>query len=111
MIDIPSVQPYQKELLEAVQQIKSEKLKIVDRLGSGQFGTVYKAECDGEMMAVKYLNVIASSDTEEIMEALQEFYKEVKVMSLLRHENLLGCKAAVIEWPSRVGIVMEFMVH
>ncbi|XP_002025182.2 raf homolog serine/threonine-protein kinase Raf isoform X1 [Drosophila persimilis] len=80
--------------------IKAEEILIGPRIGSGSFGTVYRAHWHGPV-AVKTLNVKTPSPTQ-----LQAFKNEVAMLKKTRHCNILlfmGCVskpslAIVTQW-------------
>lgn len=82
------------------QNIQAEEILIGQRIGSGSFGTVYKAHWHGPV-AVKTLNVKTPSSAQ-----LQAFKNEVAMLKKTRHCNILlfmGCVskpslAIVTQW-------------
>ncbi|KAK7580668.1 hypothetical protein V9T40_001297 [Parthenolecanium corni] len=64
-------------------EIPSNQLEIQCRIGSGSFGTVYKAQWHGPV-AIKTLNV-----TDPTPAQLQAFKNEVAVLRKTRHANIL----------------------
>ncbi|XP_076654722.1 serine/threonine kinase raf oncogene [Halictus rubicundus] len=81
-------------------EIPADEILIGARIGSGSFGTVYKAHWHGPV-AVKMLNVKIPTDAQ-----LQAFKNEVAVLRKTRHVNILlfmGCVskpqlAIVTQW-------------
>ncbi|KAL5283794.1 BRAF.2 family protein [Megaselia abdita] len=68
--------------------IPAEEILVGDRIGSGSFGTVYKAHWHGPV-AVKTLNVRTPSIAQ-----MQAFKNEVAMLKKTRHSNILlfmGC--------------------
>lgn len=68
--------------------IPAEEILVGDRIGSGSFGTVYKAHWHGPV-AVKTLNVKTPSVAQ-----MQAFKNEVAMLKKTRHSNILlfmGC--------------------
>lgn len=82
------------------QNIQAEEILIGPRIGSGSFGTVYRAHWHGPV-AVKTLNVKTPSPAQ-----LQAFKNEVAMLKKTRHCNILlfmGCVskaslAIVTQW-------------
>ncbi|KAH3761582.1 SHK1 protein [Pelomyxa schiedti] len=74
-----------------------------DEIGSGQFGTVYRANCRGNSVAVKVIKCPANCAT-----VLQEYRKEVSMLKNIRVPNVvqfLGVCAA----PGELMIVTELL--
>uniref|UniRef100_A0A914DQH8 Protein kinase domain-containing protein n=1 Tax=Acrobeloides nanus TaxID=290746 RepID=A0A914DQH8_9BILA len=83
----------------------SVKIHSNHRLGSGQFGTVYKAiwkkdECQTIECAVKSLNENASPEVNE------EFCKEMTSMQRLAHSNIVRFFGVILDMP--IFMVMEY---
>eukprot|EP01119_Soliformovum_irregulare_P002302 TRINITY_DN12587_c0_g1_i2.p1 TRINITY_DN12587_c0_g1~~TRINITY_DN12587_c0_g1_i2.p1 ORF type:complete len:647 (-),score=160.39 TRINITY_DN12587_c0_g1_i2:54-1964(-) len=74
------------------------------KLGVGQFGTVFKGKLLGKEVAVKKLNVKSLDN----LSAHEDFMKEVKIMSSLRHPNLLLFMGVCTKLDGMM-MVMEFM--
>eukprot|EP01088_Endostelium_zonatum_P006110 TRINITY_DN18219_c0_g1_i1.p1 TRINITY_DN18219_c0_g1~~TRINITY_DN18219_c0_g1_i1.p1 ORF type:complete len:1174 (-),score=270.18 TRINITY_DN18219_c0_g1_i1:46-3567(-) len=72
-------------------------------LGTGSFGTVYKAKLNHKEVAVKQLFAQKMDQ-----KTLDEFKKEVSIMSTLRHPNILLFMGACCE-PGSLLIVTEVM--
>eukprot|EP01063_Lacrimia_lanifica_P036411 TRINITY_DN7219_c0_g4_i1.p1 TRINITY_DN7219_c0_g4~~TRINITY_DN7219_c0_g4_i1.p1 ORF type:complete len:575 (+),score=184.22 TRINITY_DN7219_c0_g4_i1:101-1726(+) len=72
-------------------------------LGSGGFGTVYKGDYQATDVAVK----VHRSDKDWSEEELVVWRREVKIMSMLRHPNVLMLLGAVFE-KSKLAIITEF---
>jgi len=72
-------------------------------LGTGSFGTVFKAELHGKPVAVKKLSTQKFDD-----KTLDDFRKEVAIMSTLRHPNVLLFMGACTQ-PGNLVIVTELM--
>ncbi|KAH3744947.1 leucinerich repeat kinase [Pelomyxa schiedti] len=62
-------------------QIQESELSGLVQIGQGGFGKIYKATWDGKEVAVKELFV--STDSEEALEKLMDFKREVSLMSTL----------------------------
>eukprot|EP01087_Luapelamoeba_hula_P020947 TRINITY_DN7230_c0_g1_i2.p1 TRINITY_DN7230_c0_g1~~TRINITY_DN7230_c0_g1_i2.p1 ORF type:complete len:1005 (-),score=128.15 TRINITY_DN7230_c0_g1_i2:404-3418(-) len=72
-------------------------------LGTGSFGTVFKAQLHGKDVAVKKLSTQKFDE-----KTLDEFRKEVAIMSTLRHPNVLLFMGACTQ-PGNLLIVTELM--
>mmetsp|Transcript_7424 Transcript_7424/g.22595 ORF Transcript_7424/g.22595 Transcript_7424/m.22595 type:complete len:852 (+) Transcript_7424:382-2937(+) len=75
------------------------------RIGAGGFGEVYKAKYRDQMVAVKTLQRIEDEDPQTV---IAEFMVEMKLMSKLRHANIVSFLGACIEAPN-FAILLEFM--
>lgn len=75
------------------------------RIGAGGFGEVYKCKYDYKMVAVKTLQKIEDDDPQALM---AEFMVEMKLMSKLRHPNIVEFIGACIHNPN-LAIILEFM--
>eukprot|EP00029_Vermamoeba_vermiformis_P009351 TRINITY_DN4633_c1_g1_i1.p1 TRINITY_DN4633_c1_g1~~TRINITY_DN4633_c1_g1_i1.p1 ORF type:complete len:529 (-),score=229.48 TRINITY_DN4633_c1_g1_i1:181-1767(-) len=84
-------------------EIGSHELVFQEKLGSGCFGTVYKGLCRGKQVAIKKL---LAQDLDQ--NVLDEFRKEVQIMTHLRHPNIVLFMGACTE-PSHLAIVTELM--
>lgn len=76
------------------------------RIGAGGFGEVYKCKYDQKMVAVKTLQKVEDDDDPQAVQA--EFMVEMKLMSKLRHPNVVEFIGACIHNPN-LAIILEFM--
>jgi len=76
-------------------EIRWTDLKLLDKIGQGSYGMVYKAEWQGTDVAVKVF-----LEQELHSEALQEFRAEVAIMLRVRHPNLVFLMGAVTRPPT-----------
>jgi serine/threonine protein kinase len=83
--------------------IAASEVKIIEKIGSGCFGTVYRGSCRGKDVAVKKLHQQTLVDA-----ALEEFKKEVEIMTHLRHPNIVLLMGACTE-PGNLMIITEMM--
>lgn len=86
---------------------KKDRLKIngylfVDKLDSGGFGTVYKAEKNGQTVAVK---VIKLDPDEKSLDS--DLKRELAVLTQLDHEHIVRCYD-IMRTAHRVYIFMEY---
>ncbi|CAA0840746.1 Protein kinase superfamily protein [Striga hermonthica] len=84
-------------------EISWDELHIKERVGTGSFGTVHRAEWHGSDVAVKVLNV---QDFHE--DQLKEFLREVAIMKRIRHPNVVLFMGAVTKRP-HLSIVTEYL--
>ena len=83
-------------------EINSQKYKIIEKIGKGTFGNVYKLEKNNKFYALKKIS-IKDLDQEEI----DKIKQEAKILSDLDNENIIkyyGCK----EEDDYFNIVMEY---
>ena len=90
-----------------VGQVLSGRYKVIEQLGSGAMGTVYKAEhvLMGQIHAIKVLHKHLTSDAH----SLQRFQVEAKAASALRHDNLLTVTDYGITESNQPFIVMDYI--
>jgi len=67
-----------------------EDVILHEQLGSGAFGTVFKGEWGGHLVAVKVLQTAYTSNSRE----MDSFRQEIAVLSRLRHPNIIAFLAA-----------------
>eukprot|EP00186_Timspurckia_oligopyrenoides_P000043 CAMPEP_0182441574 /NCGR_PEP_ID=MMETSP1172-20130603/540_1 /TAXON_ID=708627 /ORGANISM="Timspurckia oligopyrenoides, Strain CCMP3278" /LENGTH=831 /DNA_ID=CAMNT_0024635935 /DNA_START=23 /DNA_END=2518 /DNA_ORIENTATION=+ len=75
------------------------------RIGAGGFGEVYKAKWKAEMVAVKMLT---KNEEDDQQAQVAEFMVEMKLMSKLKHPNIVSFLGACVHQPN-LAIVLEFM--
>ncbi|KAI9086234.1 hypothetical protein K1719_028514 [Acacia pycnantha] len=78
-------------------------LVLKERIGSGSFGTVHRAEWNGSEVAVKIL-----MEQDFHAERVKEFLREVAIMKRLRHPNIVLFMGAVTQ-PPNLSIVTEYL--
>lgn len=84
--------------------IHFEDLVLKNQIGQGAFGTVYKALYHEREVAVKIMQFGELSNKELALNAFNEFQKEVSVMSMLDHPNIVKFHGLCTE---PFAIVME----
>lgn len=62
-------------------------LQMHETIGRGTYGQVYKAHFRGRHIAVK--KIFLSQEPDERAEILEDFNKEIKILSLLKHECII----------------------
>ncbi|XP_058729547.1 serine/threonine-protein kinase CTR1 [Vicia villosa] len=78
-------------------------LNLKEKIGSGSFGTVHRAEWNGSDVAVKIL-----MEQDFHAERFKEFMREVAIMKHLRHPNIVLLMGAVTQ-PPNLSIVTEYL--
>ncbi|KHN48191.1 Serine/threonine-protein kinase CTR1 [Glycine soja] len=78
-------------------------LVLREKIGSGSFGTVHRAEWNGSDVAVKIL-----MEQDFHAERFKEFLREVAIMKRLRHPNIVLFMGAVTQ-PPNLSIVTEYL--
>ncbi|XP_074578072.1 putative serine/threonine-protein kinase SIS8 [Curcuma longa] len=93
------------KILDAVSEweIPWEDLQIGERIGLGSYGEVYRADWNGTEVAVKKF-----LDQDLYGDALEQFRYEVKIMSRLRHPNVVLFMGAVTR-PPNLSILTELL--
>jgi response regulator RpfG family c-di-GMP phosphodiesterase len=83
--------------------------RIVDRIGSGGMGVVYKAEHIHLKRTVALKVLAAEDDPNSVF--LQRFYSEMEALAVLRHPNIvLAFDAGEVEVPQSGGKVLRYLV-
>jgi serine/threonine protein kinase len=72
-------------------------ITIQEKLGGGNFGSVFKGNWNGNAVALKMLNKGSQ----------QEFEKEVKLLTQLKHSNIVRCYGIYIEKDTSCILVYE----
>lgn len=85
--------------------IEFKEVVFGPRIGAGGFGEVYKCRYKQKMVAVKTLQKLDDDDPQALK---AEFMVEMKLMSKLRHPNVVEFIGACIHTPN-LAIVLQFM--
>ncbi len=104
-LDLPE-NPEQQEQITLLH----ERFRLLAQVGTGGFGAVYRAidlALDGEVVAVKQINLQGLSAQQKI-EATDGFYREVRLLSGLKHPNLPAIHDSFTD-PEHWYIVMDFI--
>jgi response regulator RpfG family c-di-GMP phosphodiesterase/serine/threonine protein kinase len=84
--------------------------RVLDRIGSGGMGVVYKAE-HVHMKRTVALKVLAIDEDEARAEFLERFTSEMQALAVLRHPNIvLAFDAGEVEIPGGAGNVLRYLV-
>lgn len=78
-------------------------VELFEKIGQGGFGEVYRGAWKGEEVAVKRLLHDALTDAE-----LENFFGEIKVMSQLKHKNVVYFIGAALQAPN-LCVLTEFV--
>ncbi|EFC46712.1 serine/threonine protein kinase [Naegleria gruberi] len=84
---------FEKEQLKST--IRTEELSLDEQIGSGSFSEVYRGRWLGATVAVKRF-LVNHIESDEIV---QDFIKESKLMSKLRHPNVVQFMGVCIQMP------------
>lgn len=99
----PASRPLLSKTDSFIKQIDINNVKILNRIGKGTFGEVFRGIWNGTEVGIKFLT---SPNMNE--QFLNDFYKEVMIMRGLRHPNVLQFLGACTN-PPDICIVMEYM--
>ncbi|KAF0979932.1 hypothetical protein FDP41_001085 [Naegleria fowleri] len=105
--DSASTYTYTPKLFEYDQlksTIKADELTLDEQIGSGSFSEVYKGRWLGAIVAVKRFMINHHVESEEV---IQDFIKESKLMSKLRHPNVVQFLGVCVQMP-HLYMVTEF---
>jgi len=88
---------------------EQKQFEIIETIGRGAFGTVYRAEMTGpggfrKAVAIKVLNE-NMADTSEFAERLRD---EARILGLLNHRAIVRVDG-LRQWDGRWAVVMEFV--
>ncbi|GMH70241.1 hypothetical protein TL16_g05360 [Triparma laevis f. inornata] len=83
-------------------EIPFKEINLKSRIGGGQFGDVYHGEWLDTEIAVKIPKTEASADE------MKKFLREVKLMSMIHHPNIVLFLGACITMPD-ICLVMEYL--
>lgn len=79
-------------------QIASNDFSVVNKIGRGGFGPVYKGKLkDGTLVALKVLSVESS-------QGVREFLTEINTISAIQHENLVSLYGCCVEGGHRIVV-------
>lgn len=85
-------------------KIAEDEITLVEQKGAGCFGTVWAGKCRGANVAIK----IPKNQEGLTEKKIQEFVKEVEIMSKIFHPNVTLFMGACLE-PGKVMIVTELL--
>jgi serine/threonine protein kinase len=95
---------------EGIEQIPGERYEVVCELGTGAFGSVYRAQDTflNRSVAVKSIRLDTSLDPEQRKALNKRFIREAQVAAQLQHANIVTIHD-IIFTPDTGFIVMEFI--
>jgi len=89
-------------------EVDLSELEIKEQIGMGAVGAVHKGLWNGTEVAIKTLITVESPQRAVVREIERNFREEVRVMTSLRHPNVVLFMGACTKSPN-MCIVMEFM--
>ena len=113
---LDSTKLLERDVIEAMEKsrkdnkepgIDSRKLRLIREIGSGSFGVLYKGEYRGKKVAAKFPSG-THNDNQNQLRAMHEFFKELSVLSKVKHENIIRIVGAMTKMP-RLCIVTEYV--
>lgn len=91
--------------------VPHSEILLIERIGIGSFGDVYRAAWRGRQVAVKKLRVdSANSAPERALERALAFVAEMMLMAPLQHPNIVPFLAGCLEH-GRISMVHELCAH
>ncbi|HEY7819250.1 MAG TPA: serine/threonine-protein kinase, partial [Vicinamibacteria bacterium] len=95
---------------DTFEQIPGGRYEVVDRLGTGAFGSVYQAQDTflNRLVAIKSIRLDTSLDPEQRKALNKRFIREAQVAAQLHHPNIVTIHD-ILFTPETGFIVMEFI--
>lgn len=92
-------------MLPEIGTIVAEKYEIVDRIGAGAMGSVFKAthRAMNRVVALKFVHAGI-----EDKESMERFKREAKILSTLKHKNVVSCYELGL-WQGHAFAAMEYV--
>ncbi|KAI6187748.1 Serine/threonine-protein kinase TNNI3K [Aphelenchoides besseyi] len=79
-------------------------IELLEPIGSGSFGNVYRGICKNKVVAVKRYRALAFGSKSEV----DIFCREASILCKLKHANVIGFVGACLDDPSQFAIVTEY---
>ncbi|KAI6214704.1 Serine/threonine-protein kinase TNNI3K [Aphelenchoides besseyi] len=79
-------------------------IELLEAIGSGSFGKVYRGICKNKVVAVKRYRALAFGSKSEV----DIFCREASILCKLKHANVIGFVGACLDDPSQFAIVTEY---
>lgn len=85
-------------------EIDFEEINLIDVIGVGAFGKVYRADWRDEEVAVK---VARTENYQDLSEIVEDVKREAKLFSIFRHRNIVGLFGVCLK-PPNLCLVLEY---
>jgi serine/threonine-protein kinase TNNI3K len=92
--------------LPAHLHLSARDLEILEAVGSGSFGRVFKGRYQNQIVAIKKYQSLSASPSKSDVDM---FCREVTILSSLSHPNVIKLLGACLEDPSQFVIVTQYV--
>uniref|UniRef100_A0A061R5V2 Tkl protein kinase n=1 Tax=Tetraselmis sp. GSL018 TaxID=582737 RepID=A0A061R5V2_9CHLO len=98
------------DITSAMDNGQVHRVVLREQIGEGMAGPIFKGEMDGALVAVKLCKTVdvTGQDVEDKADILREFVREVSVISVMRHPNIVQFVGSSLS-PPRYAMVLEYM--
>jgi serine/threonine protein kinase len=79
------------------QLIPFSSFVLNDKIGEGSFSVVFKGQWNGQVVAVKRMNIADELDTNEKRKVFSEWRREVETMRSLSHGNIVAMRGICLD--------------
>ncbi|XP_062515755.1 serine/threonine-protein kinase TNNI3K-like [Corticium candelabrum] len=86
--------------------LSSRDIEIIEAVGSGSFGRVFRGRCQNKIVAIKKYRSSSASPSKSDVDM---FCREVSILSSISHPNVIKLVGACLEDPSQFAIVTQYV--